>query len=406
MALTISKWTGATALACAVVWAWLFHTRSQRAAVEPFPVQSAIVTGAATSPAVSSELNRAIDRLRLLQIRDSIAALASKSGDDLTVLVDAGYGPSLARAIEVKMHQRWDRVPRRGGVPVVVAAVVDSSSTVLGYQRRKPTTVAPPMSTFLPTSETGGRCISIVRVPMALDARSPKYIPANLLSPESVDGLLSPCIYYATFGPPGPEIERWLRDVSWRVAHHADWSTSSPQWDADRARDVARVFGPLASGDDASWAVRFAVATPGLACLGGMAGRCLEAATARRPSGDDSTWDSNVVASYGTNQFSFYLPSRPTNLGPYDGWLLSEMARSLGDAKFAAFWKSRATVPEAFRAASGEDLDGWIRGWGRRIYGSMSIGPGLPASSIVAGFGAIGLALWLAVAIARRRRVM
>ena len=100
----------------------------------------------------------------------------------------------------------------------------------------------------------------------------------------------------------------------------------------------------------------------------------------------------------------FTLPSRPANLGPYDGWLLSEMARSLGDAKFAAFWKSRAAVPDAFRAAAGEDLDGWIRGWGQRIYGSMAVGPGLPVSSIVSGFGAIGVALWLANTMADMRR--
>jgi hypothetical protein len=81
------------------------------------------------------------------------------------------------------------------------------------------------------------------------------------------------------------------------------------------------------------------------------------------------------------------------------------MARTLGDAKFEAFWRSRAAVPEAFREASGQELDGWIRNWGRGIYGSMAIGPGIEWSSIVSGLVTVGLAVTLAISIARRRRV-
>ena len=68
---------------------------------------------------------------------------------------------------------------------------------------------------------------------------------------------------------------------------------------------------------------------------------------------DDSTWRTNVVSSNGTNQFSFYLPAQVSNLGPYDGWLVSELARSLGPERFEAFWKSSAPVPESVSCSFG-----------------------------------------------------
>ena len=161
----------------------------------------------------------------------------------------------------------------------------------------------------------------------------------------------------------------------------------------------------LTSIDDAAWRVRFVLTPPGIGCLGGQPGRCMEAVTPAPSTSDDSTWHTNVVSSTGTSQLSFYLPSQTANLGPYDGWLLSEMARSLGKERFEAFWKSNASVPEAFHAAAGQDLDAWIREWGRRIYAPISTGPGVPMAGVWSGVVALMLAVMLAIAIAQRRRV-
>jgi hypothetical protein len=81
------------------------------------------------------------------------------------------------------------------------------------------------------------------------------------------------------------------------------------------------------------------------------------------------------------------------------------MARSLGEERFEAFWKSNASVPEAFHAAAGQDLDAWIREWGRRIYAPIPTGPGVPMAAVWSGVVALMLAVMLAIAIAQRRRV-
>jgi hypothetical protein len=403
MALTTWKWSIGLATACALVWFWLFQGQHPGDAVQPF-APSALPAGAATSPPVSADMNRATERLRLLQIRDSLVSVASKSSDGLTVMIAPGYGAPLQRALETKLRDRWSRLRTPAKLPVVIAAVIDSASTVAGFPRRKPSVALLPITTFLPGAATASRCVSVVRIPVVVDARSPKFIVPNLLSPETIDGLLSPCIYYAAFGTPGPGVERWLRDGGWRAAHHTEWWSPAPRW-SEYVNGMGPLLDRLASRAEPSWQVRWVLSVPGVGCLGGESGRCLEAATTSQPTQDDSVWRANVVSSNGTNQFSFYRPWTAASLGPYDGWLVSEMVRSLGPERFSAFWQSRAPVSDAFRAASGEELDDWIRDWGNRIYGSIAIGPGLPFTAVIAGLLVFGLSVLTAVSIARRRRV-
>lgn len=405
MALTFWKWSAATAATCGLTWFWLLHDHKPEETVKPF-VTATSGGGAASSPAVSGEMNRTTERLRLLQLRDSIVRISPNPAEQFAVRIDPAYGPALSRAIETKLRERWSRTERGAKMPVVIAAVVDSATTVSGFPRRKPGGLLLPITTFLPSAATGSRCVSIVRIPVAVNERTPKFIATNVISSETIDGLLGPCAFYATFGAPGAKVEAWLRDGAWSLAHHADWSNSAPQWDAERSH-----VGPglpflegFAMGGQA-WRVRQVLRTRGIACLGGAEGECTRAAIDGADFSGDSLWHANVVSSTGTNQLAFYMPTPPTNLGPYDGWVLSEMARSMGSDRFAKFWQSQESVPEAFKAASSRDLDGWIRDWGTQIYGPIEVGPGLPLSSIIAGLLTLGLAVFVATSIARRRRV-
>jgi hypothetical protein len=403
MALNMWKWLTAFAVGCCLLWVWMFRKGSELEAVQPRSTTSDSIHIAALAGA---EMNRATDRLRLLQIRDSLTRAVSNGSNGLVVLIDRGYGDSTTQALQTLVRDRWKRAGAPSKVPVVIAAVLDSSSTVSGFPRRKLSSYNLPITTFLPSAETASRCVSVLRIGVPLADGAPKFLKRNLVTPETIDALFGPCIYYASFGKPGPRVERWLRDGDWRFARHADWATTPPQWDPSAQHLASPFVERMTSIDDASWRVRYALRTPGIGCLGGQSGRCVEAVMpGSNTTSEDSTWSANVVASNGTNQFSFYLPSQVSNLGPYDGWLVSEMARSLGVERFEAFWKSSAPVPEAFQAAAGQDLDSWIRDWGRRVYGSIDTGPGVPVSAIFAGMLAFGLAMLIAISIARRRRV-
>jgi hypothetical protein len=404
MALNIWKWFGGVVAGGALLWLWMFHDRKPGDAIHEF-VRRGVPVGAAT-PSVSSEMNRALDRLRLLQLRDSLVAATPKTANELTVSIDGRYGESTKRAIEAKLRERWSRLRAPAKVPVVIAAIVDSASTVEGFPRRKPSGMAPPITTFLPGASTGSRCISFVRIPYPLDTLAPKFVARNLLSPETIDGLLSPCIYYAEFGAPGPQIAKWLAEGGWRMAHHADWATPAPHWNGRATTTYFSTgFDHFTSLDDPAWSVRLSLTTRGIACMGGESGRCQDAAMSSRLTPDDSTWRANVVSPNATNQATFYLPSAATNLGPYDAWLVSEMTRSLGTERFASFWQSRAPVSDAFRVAAGQELDEWIHDWGNRVYGPIAVGPGVSGAAVLSGIAIFCLALTTAISIARRRRV-
>lgn len=401
MALNMWKWLVGFVAGCCLLWVWMFRKGPELAAIASRPMSDS----AEMAASVGAEMNRATDKLRLLQFRDSLTRAAPTGSDGLVVTIDRAYGDSTTQALQTLIRERWKRAGAPSKVPVMIAAVLDSSLTVSGFPRRKPSSYNLPITTFLPSAETASRCVSVMRIGVPITDGAPKFLRRNLVTPETIDALFGPCIYYASFGKPGPGVERWLRDGNWRFARHADWAATPPQWDPSSQHLASPFVERMTSIDDASWRVRYALRTPGIGCLGGQSGRCLEAVMPPPTTSDDSTWGANVVSSNGTNQFSFYLPQQASNLGPYDGWLVSEMARSLGPERFEAFWKSNAPVPEAFQAAAGQDLDSWIRDWGRRVYGSISTGPGVPLSSILAGLLTFGLAMLIAISIARRRRV-
>ena len=107
------------------------------------PAQAAALVGA--------EMTRSTDRLRLLQLRDSLTRVAPNARDGLVVMIDRAYSDSTSRALDTLVHSRWQRAGAPSRVPVVIAAVLDSSSTVSGFPRRKQSSYNLPITTFLPS---------------------------------------------------------------------------------------------------------------------------------------------------------------------------------------------------------------------------------------------------------------
>ncbi len=166
-----------------------------------------------------------------------------------------------------------------------------------------------------------------------------------------------------------------------------------------------RALVPLSERADPSWRIRGYIAPEGIACLAGQTGACRQAVLSVPPLTRDTAWREAVVASTGTTVSQFFVPRAALPLGPGNGWLVSEMVRTLGPDKFGRFWRSQLPVDSAFAQASGQSLDNWAREWGERIYGQASVGPGVSIAGMATGLGVLILSLAVSVAVERRRRV-
>jgi hypothetical protein len=400
MALTLPRWLVAALAGCVVVWLAVLRPNGVPAAARNST--NAATPSSAADEQAGAAMIQAADRLRLLQIRDSVLRqTAPPSERSLTVFIGSALGP-LAHDLDSLIRDRW-RASRPGdGFPTVIAAVLDSSTIVGGGLRPKPSN-STSITTFLPDSTVEGRCLSILRVPVPIDGRTPANYRHDLLAPETIGALVGPCLYFSTFGPPGPAVARWLRDGGWRFAHITDWNEAPPGLSSSIQRfgvGAARRASPRFEYEPRRWTT-----TNGLACLAGEAGRCASAVLRPGRSAQDTLWGQHVVSTIGADERLFRVPRGRTLLGPSEGWLLSEMVRSLGPQQFAAFWRSQQSVGDAFRSATHTTLDAWVHDWSVRTYGGLPVGPGVSESATLNGVVLLIVAIAIAIVISRKRRV-
>src|SRR5262249_14864363 len=157
----------AAATGGAMLWLVVFHTRAAQipsARVEPQVSTAATRAGTA--------MTRAADRLRLLEIRDSIMGQAAANSDNgLTVLISASYDQAIARQLDSLIRQRWSTAGAGREARTVIAAVIDTSTVVSkGMRPRLSNTTS--IAAFFPDSSDNRTCVSILRVPVAVDART------------------------------------------------------------------------------------------------------------------------------------------------------------------------------------------------------------------------------------------
>ncbi len=397
MALTLPRWIVAVAIGGIAVWYSLFHVARQAPSSARFapPTPSAVTVA-------RNAMSLAADRLRLLRIRDSVMheSAVHRTGS-LSVLISASYGDALSRQLESLIRARWSEAGAPTGIPLVIAAVLDSATVVDGALRSRQPWV-PLITAFLPDSTPNAACVSILRVPAPPTAASPRNFRRNLLAPQTVSSLMGPCLYYAAFGRPGAQVAQWLSGNNWRMAQATDWR-SAPPAAAGPIMPNARIRenGKSFAGYDA----RFGTSTTGLACLAGEDGRCAQAVLPARRANEDSVWRERVVSTTGANDAVFGLPRGRSTIGPADGWLLSEMVRALGQDRFMSFWRSSEPVPDAFRGAAHQSLDSWVHDWAVRMYGPVPVGPGLGALDALYGVLLLIGGCLVALRVSRGRRV-
>lgn len=188
--------------------------------------------------------------------------------------------------------------------------------------------------------------------------------------------VLGPCAFIAAYGAPGTHVAEWLRQGGYGFAELRGAAA-----ERDTLRDGSEQIW-LYSGEDL-WL---------RGCRGGRAELCARAALAPR----ESTL-SDGAASFDLRSFRYINRSSRT--------MLHQLEQRYGAQRFAQFWTSDADVPTAFTRAFGVDVGEWMGEWGRSRYGTVSLGAGIDAFSLMLCLLTIAAFAAIAAVVARRRTV-
>ena len=230
---------------------------------------------------------------------------------------------------------------------------------------------------IMPRTETGGRCVIVLRL-NAVAASQPGHLP-----PRS---LLGGCAFYDAFGAPGRAVtdqfttsslyrmqsyNATVPDSVWHFVMHLDFETDRSLMHSARC----------AAGDDA-------------ACLGILRVDAQQngydfaqrGVNATRPAGISSAM--GVVAG-----------------GATETKLLGTLARDLGPARFAQLWTSDRPFADAYFDVSGQSLGSWLRLQLVRGDGPYRAGPWNPPVSTALTLLFVICCAGVAVRFAPRPRV-
>jgi hypothetical protein len=416
MALTNSRWLILVIASLTVLWFGLLgkipeksrpETRGDSSRLGPWSAPTD--SHRALDRPLDGAIARTNDRLRLLEVRDSIVRLSR--GDSLELLIDPRLSDATRQKFEHELRKQWATLAVTPRVPITFAFVIDTARTPHGFPR--PRLLGLPVATFAPSPETGGRCVTVMLLGMSPHPDSPQtasWMAKMIAASETVDAALSPCALLSKFGQPGPRVAAWLETEGWGLAHFAGWNVAPEPWTSvitpEALQRYSSSWDALAGGGDASTNVRRVVDPPGIACLVGQDHACEKLVNHPPRLSFDSAWRASVIPSSGWSAWYFYFGSKPTPVGPASGWILSEMVRTLGPDRFAKFWTSSLSVSDAFKQADPRGLDVWMHDWMLRNYGVASVGPGVTTAGIVTGIAVLLFGVGLAIAIGNRRRVV
>jgi hypothetical protein len=210
---------------------------------------------------------------------------------------------------------------------------------------------------------------------------------------------LGPCILHAKYGNPGDGVFSWLRSGGYALAEGSLGSWI--QMDMVRTPSVQRRFGTRLS---------YPLSPGGASCVMGDRDVCLRLfrgaaegeyggyARPDYPWGAE-LWDSGIFPVAYRNLGSL----AGMGLGGVEARLLYDLEEEFGEERFRAFWTSDQDVEEAFRAAFGVPVEGWMVGWAQAHWGKLELGPTIPLQATLLSFLSIGMCVGLALYMGRRR---
>ena len=327
---------------------------------------------------VDRELNRAQQRLASRELRDSLARWVVPGGPAVQLVLRGEVGaPEAARArqLHASLLAAVDSAPRLPGRVVLV---------VQGGTASTPAGDLLPLLVLPPAGAPGTCALSVTAQAFAK--------PAGV---RWVEGTLAPCLFYATYGPPGAEVERWLNRRGFDLVQRPDPRGDLPPL-APPALSLVTGRSPFPVeflGLD--W--RNVNALDLVGCQAGQRARCGPALLRPqplfgRPTGLDRTRRSSPI--------DWKLWSRDLSRGD----LLGDLVREFGAERFQRFWRSPAPVPEAFREAFGLAFEDWAARWVPERLGRSVTGPTLRWAGASTWLGLATLAVLAAAFLAERRR--
>ena len=316
------------------------------------------------------------------RLAPELARLRSANMPTLVVRTDTSWSP-LARARAVREVELAWQALELGTTKIGLAVVIEPEQVVATAARTN-------AAYLLPDSAERHTCVawSAPRPAMGLslerdDPRSRGW------HAEWARSVLGVCAFYARFGRPSPEIERWLAHQYYRFTY--------PVWDTMWTR-LMRTFGQQPTGPEAAARARHArrLYSPlALGCMAGHAAACTAAVAATPRGGVPARL---VIRTAGlTPGLEFDVPGATG--------MFSDMIREFGTARFARFWIADEAPEAAFQAAMDTTLGDWMVSRQRAFNTTLEAGPAPRLGTGLLGLGVAAVCLLLAGAAAMRRQV-
>jgi len=372
VAVTLSRWIAIAALACLLVA--VAYLPPQPSAFE-YNLPSAASPEDARLNLINHARQRTEELLTSLRSHDSLRA-AVRAGDtrmgDVTLVFRGPVRAERAQAIRRALERVWQQAHGPDGTRLLLLIEVRAS-------RQYTTTYV------LPQALDGRTCA----VSFTIDP-SIQWVRLNsVMGAADIDQVLQeslgPCLYYAAFGLPGPHVEQWLLQRSFKLANSGNWHGPPPRtrWEG---QPLDMVFSNMSF--DAA------------ACTAGRLGRC------------------RTAVEHTNNEENFPVRPEPERLvGVFqrsywprnflsDDYYLASLVREMGRDRFAQFWRSTAPLDSAFRSAFGQSIETWTTHWARGFVPEMPpFGPAPRPIAVLFAVGVATVAVAVAAAAVMRRQV-
>lgn len=328
-------------------------------------------------------VNRVYERTRRqladLRFRDSLRAAVRRAGSqlaDVEVVIRGGLPEASRRELRVAVERVWQRTQAAPGTRLLVLLDVPSVS-----QRWHPP------SYVLPSAIDGRTCAASLMLNWNVSWLRNQVTTerGTNLQPWLIDAL-GPCLYYGAFGQPGPRIEAWLRDRSFKIANSADWDAAPP---TVSLRDEPHMVDMIIS--DMSF--------DALGCADGQLPRCREAVMhASYESGFRLNPESGIA---GVVRQAYW----PRSFAADDHYLAA-LVKDMGHDRFGRFWRSTSSVDSAFVSAFDQPIEVWTAQWARKFAPELPpFGPAPRPIAAIFGLAMVAIAIAATAAFVMRRQV-
>lgn len=383
MALTLDRWLGGTVAGCLV--ALVLVAGSDAPTQARVRVENARARLDARASRAANAVRIATERLQLEQLRDSVkealARLPNGRAERLVVSERIPERAHVTRNLNARLAGALPAAPKVGVDLVITAETMPRGSYRSTYNYQ-----------LLPAGPNA-RCVAISGAYATRDVGARDWI--------------GPCGFYATYGVPGPNIDRWLQSGGWIFGTR--WKGAG-RAGIDEGLLYYWYYPRMLWREAAGFPVRSYLSALGYSCLTGNRAACHKALL--EPNGSEAGVDAMTTRAI-RNKIRLgrgTVWSRPSVwwatglLGPQMENILVDMSSSLGPERFQRFWTSDLAPADAFRAASGQDIDDWTAEWMRSTYGAHGSGPHVTLSAATLGVLLAVLALGGASVTWRRRQ--